>query len=46
MSVRAARCRPTSPAHGVQVFVLDAAVTMPALQAALDRAMTGARRPR
>ena len=33
-------------AHGVQVFVLDAAVTMPALQAALDRAMTGARRPR
>lgn len=33
-------------AHGVQVFVLDAPVTEPALQAALDRAMAGARRPR
>ena len=33
-------------AHGVQVFVLDATVTQPALQAALDEAMAGARRPR
>ena len=33
-------------AHGVQVFVLDAPVTQPALQAALDQAMAGARRPR
>ena len=33
-------------AHGVQVFVLDAKVTQSALQAALDEAMAGARRPR
>lgn len=31
-------------AHGVQVFVLDAPVTEPALQAALDQAMTAPRR--
>ena len=30
--------------HGVQVFLLDAEVTHPALQAALDRAMAGARK--
>ncbi|MEG3050571.1 MAG: alpha-amylase family glycosyl hydrolase [Thermomonas sp.] len=34
------------PAHGVQVFLLDAAVTQPALQAALDQAMASARKPR
>jgi glycosidase len=34
------------PAHGAQVYVLDAAVTDPALQAALDRAMADAKRPR
>lgn len=33
-------------AHGVQVFVLDAPVTQPALQAALNEAMAGARKPR
>lgn len=33
------------PAHGVQVFLLDAPVAHPALQAALDAAMAGARRP-
>ena len=33
------------PAHGVRVFLLDAAVTQPALKAALDAAMAGARRP-
>ena len=33
------------PAHGVQVFLLDAAVTDPALRTALDAAMAGARRP-
>ena len=33
------------PAHGVQVFLLDAAVIDPALAAALDAAMAGARRP-
>ena len=33
-------------AHGVQVFVLDAPVTEPALQAALDRAMASARQSR
>jgi cyclomaltodextrin glucanotransferase len=32
----------TVPAHGVQVFVLDAAVTDPALRAALERARIGA----
>ena len=32
-------------AHGVQVFLLDAAVSDPALKAALDAAMAGARRP-
>ena len=32
------------PAHGVQVFLLDAAVSDPALKAALDTAMAGARR--
>jgi glycosidase len=34
------------PAHGVQVYLLDAAVTEPALAAALDKAMAGARLPR
>ena len=34
------------PAHGVQVFLLDAPATEPALKAALDAAMAGARRPR
>ncbi|MDQ3038263.1 MAG: alpha-amylase family glycosyl hydrolase [Pseudomonadota bacterium] len=34
------------PAHGVQVFFLDAAVTEPGLMAALDAAMAGARRER
>ena len=33
------------PAHGVQVFLLDAPVAQPQLQAALDAAMAGARRP-
>ena len=33
------------PAHGVQVFLLDAQVTHPQLKAALDVAMAGARRP-
>ena len=33
------------PAHGVQVFLLDAPVTQPELKAALDKAMAGARRP-
>ena len=33
-------------AHGVQVFVLDAPVTNPAMQAALDQTMAGAREPR
>jgi glycosidase len=33
-------------AHGVQVFVLDAAVTQRALRDALDHAMAGARKPR
>ncbi len=33
------------PAHGVQVFLLDAAVTHPELKTALDAAMAGARRP-
>ena len=33
------------PAHGVQVFLLDAAATDPALRTALDAAMAGARRP-
>lgn len=33
-------------AHGVQVFLLDAVVTQPALQAALDQAMASARKPR
>jgi cyclomaltodextrin glucanotransferase len=33
------------PAHGVQVYLLDAAATDPALLAALDAAMAGARRP-
>ena len=32
------------PAHGVQVFLLDAPVTEPALRLALDAAMNGARR--
>ena len=32
------------PAHGVQVFLLDAPVTEPALRQALDAAMNGARR--
>lgn len=32
--------------HGVQVFVLEAPVTLPALQAALDQAMASARPPR
>ncbi len=32
------------PAHGVQVFLLDAAVTEPGLRLALDAAMDGARR--
>ena len=34
------------PAHGVQVYLLDAAVSHPALKAALDKAMADARRPR
>ncbi|MDE2407816.1 MAG: cyclomaltodextrin glucanotransferase [Xanthomonadaceae bacterium] len=34
------------PAHGVQVYLLDAAVTAPALADALDAAMAGARLPR
>jgi cyclomaltodextrin glucanotransferase len=34
------------PAHGVQVFLLDAPVTEPGLRAALDAAMQGARRAR
>ena len=34
------------PAHGVQVYLLDAPVTDPALAAALDAAMAGARLPR
>lgn len=34
------------PAHGVRVFLLDAPATEPALVAALDAAMAGARRPR
>ncbi len=34
------------PAHGVQVFLLDAAVTEPGLLASLDAAMAGARRAR
>ena len=34
------------PAHGVQVYLLDAPVSNPALQAALDKVMAGARRPR
>ncbi|RZA15385.1 MAG: cyclomaltodextrin glucanotransferase, partial [Lysobacteraceae bacterium] len=34
------------PAHGVQVYLLDAAVTQPGLVAALDAAMAGARRTR
>jgi glycosidase len=34
------------PAHGVQVFLLEAAVSNQALQAALDAAMADARRPR
>ena len=34
----------TVPAHGVEVFVLDAAVTQPELKAGLDRLMA-ARRP-
>ena len=33
------------PAHGVQVFLLDAPVTEPALLASLDAAMAGGRRP-
>ena len=33
-------------AHGVQVFLLDAPVTLPALQAALNEAMAGTRQPR
>ena len=37
--------RAAVPAHGAQVFLLDAAVTDPALQAALDAGMAGARRP-
>ena len=32
------------PAHGVQVYLLDAAVTDPGLKAAVDAAMQGARR--
>ena len=34
------------PAHGVQVYLLDAPVSEPALLAALDLAMKGARRKR
>ena len=34
------------PAHGVQVYLLDAAVTEPSLAAALNTAMAGARRAR
>ena len=34
------------PGHGVQVYLLDAAVGDPGLLAALDAAMAGARRPR
>jgi len=34
------------PAHGVRVLLLDATATEPALVAALDAAMAGARRPR
>lgn len=34
------------PAHGVQVYLLDAPVTDPVLAAALDAAMAGARLPR
>lgn len=34
------------PAHGVQVYLLDAPVSNPALRAALDAAMANARRPR
>ncbi|MFN3702202.1 alpha-amylase family glycosyl hydrolase [Thermomonas sp.] len=34
------------PAHGVRVFLLDAPATEPALLAALDAAMAGARLPR
>jgi cyclomaltodextrin glucanotransferase len=34
------------PAHGVQVYLLDAPVTEPALAAALDAAMAEARLPR
>lgn len=37
--------RAAVPAHGVQVYVLDAPATDPALVAALDVAMAGARRP-
>ena len=35
----------TVPAHGVQVYLLDAAATEPALVAALDAAMAGRRLP-
>jgi hypothetical protein len=34
------------PAHGVQVYLLNAPVTDPGLQQALDTAMAGARRVR
>ena len=36
----------TVPAHGVQVYVLDAAVTQPQLRAQLEKAMADLRRPR
>lgn len=35
--------RATVPAHGVEVYLLDGAVTQPQLRAALDRAVVGAR---
>ena len=41
---RGGKLEASVPAHGVQVFLLDAAVSDPALKAALDTAMAGARR--
>ncbi|QSX79344.1 alpha-amylase family glycosyl hydrolase [Agrilutibacter solisilvae] len=45
LEVNSTGLRTSVPAHGAEVYVLDAAVTDPGLRAELDRMMTTARRP-